>query len=144
MANRHLPEWRIAGFKIRPNGWSESDHLEMIFPQHRMARLSNPEPNVLALQGEIDLHESPVVKDRLLKMLESKPPVLFVDLSGVDYIDSSGLATLIEAMQRINVYGGRLALYGIRGNVQNIFRIARLDQVFRIFPDKTAAFEALK
>ena len=59
-------------------------------------------------------------------------------------MDSSGLAALIEAMQRIHAYGGRLALFGIREPVMNIFRIARLDQVFRIFPDRAAAVEALE
>jgi anti-sigma B factor antagonist len=108
-----------------------------------MAVITNPEPNILALQGEIDLHESPLVKERLLKMLEKKPARVFVDLSGVTYIDSSGLATLIEAMQRVQTYGGKLALYGIRENVRNIFHIARLDQVFRIFSDKDTAEKVL-
>jgi len=108
-----------------------------------MAVITNPEPNILALQGEIDLHESPLVKDRLLGMLAEKPPCVFVDLSGVTYIDSSGLATLIEALQRAQTYSGKLALYGIRDNVRNIFHIARLDQVFRIFPDKVSALAAL-
>jgi anti-sigma B factor antagonist len=85
-----------------------------------------------------------VIKERLRKMLEGKPSTLFVDLSGVVYIDSSGLATLIEAMQRVQAYGGHLGLFGIRGNVENIFHIARLDQVFRIFPDKATALNALK
>ncbi len=109
-----------------------------------MATLSNPEPNVLVLQGEIDLHESPLVKERFQQMLELRPSRVFVDLSGVDYIDSSGLASLIEGMQRIQVYGGKLALFGIQANVQNIFHIARLDQVFQIFPDKQSAVKALR
>jgi len=108
-----------------------------------MANVSIPEPNVLVLQGEIDLHESPRVKDGILRLLEENPPRVFVDLSLVTYIDSSGLAVLIEAMQRVNAYGGKLALFGIHDAVQNIMQIARLDQVFRIFPDKAAAEEGL-
>ena len=98
---------------------------------------------MLALQGEIDLHESPRVKDGIVLLLKQNPPLVFIDLSRVTYIDSSGLAVLIEAMQRINSYGGQLALYGIHDAVQNILHIARLDQVFRIFPDKAAAEAAL-
>jgi len=116
----------------------------MVTPRHeQMAVITNPEPNILAMQGEIDLYESPVVKERLISMLERKPARLFVDLSGVTYIDSSGLATLIEALQRVQAYGGKFALYGIRDNVGNIFQIARLDQVFRIFPDKATALAGL-
>ena len=108
-----------------------------------MASVSIPEPNVLVLQGEIDLHASPRVKESLLRLLEENPPRVFVDLSRVTYIDSSGMAVLIEAMQRIHAYGGELALLGLRDTVEVIFHIARLDQVFRIFPDKAAAQAAL-
>jgi len=109
-----------------------------------MASVSIPEPNVLVLQGEIDLHESPRVKEGILRLLEKNPPQVFVDLSRMTFIDSSGLAVLIEAMQRINVYGGKLALIGVHDAVENILHIARLDQVFRIFPDKAAAEAALE
>ena len=109
-----------------------------------MASVSIPEPNVLALQGEIDLHESPRIKEALRRLLEENPRHVFVDLSRVTFIDSSGLALLIEALQRINAYGGRLALYGLREPVQAVFRIARLDLVFRIYPDKAAAERALE
>ena len=108
------------------------------------ASINDPEPNVLVMRGEIDLHESPFIRERLGRMLAFKPPRFFVDLTDVTYIDSSGLATLIEGMQRIHAYGGKLALFGIRQNVINIFQIARLDQVFRIFPDRKAADEALR
>ena len=62
-----------------------------------------------------------------------------VDLSRVTYIDSSGLAALIEAMQKMDGCGGKLVLAGLQENVRPIFEIARLDQVFVIFPDVKAA-----
>lgn len=108
-----------------------------------MAIVSIPEPNVLVLQGEIDLHEAPRLREGVRQALELQPRCLFVDLSGVTFIDSSGLAVLIETMQRINAYGGQLALFGIHDTVEAIFHIARLDQVFRIFPDETAARRAM-
>lgn len=104
-----------------------------------MANISSPEPGTIALEGEIDLHESPQVKERLQPLIEAKLPRILVDLSGVSYIDSSGLALFIEAMQRIQAYGGQFLLCSLRPTVQTIFEIARLDQVFRIFPDKAAA-----
>ena len=57
-----------------------------------------------------------------------------VDLSGVTFIDSSGLAVLINAMQDIKEYGGQFALAGINNNVRSIFETARLDQFFLIDP----------
>src|SRR5947199_1469915 len=92
-------------------------------------------PNVLPLEGEIDLHVSPRIATSLGAMVEENPKQLVVDLSKVTYIDSSGLAVLIEAMQNVESYGGRFALAGLQENVKPIFEIARLDQVFRIFPD---------
>ena len=99
-------------------------------------------PNVLPLEGEIDLHVSPIVTASLKLMIEKKPRQLIVDLSRVTYIDSSGLAALIEGMQNVEQYGGKFALAGLPETVRTIFEIARLDQVFQIFPDVDAALAA--
>lgn len=99
-------------------------------------------PNVLPLDGEIDLHVSPTIAASLKSMTADKPKQLVVDLSRVTYIDSSGLAVLIEAMQNVNGYGGKFALAGLQEAVRPIFEIARLDQVFRIFPEVGAALAA--
>jgi anti-sigma B factor antagonist len=99
-------------------------------------------PNVLPLEGEIDLHVSPQISASLAAMIKKKPAKVVVDLAKVTYIDSSGLAVLIEAMQKVGAYGGKFALAGLQESVQPIFEIARLDQVFRIFPDNAAALAA--
>jgi anti-sigma B factor antagonist len=100
---------------------------------------SKTRPNVLSLEGEIDLHVSPNLTAALNRMIDKKPKQLVVDLSRVTYIDSAGLAALIEGMQKIEAYGGKLALAGLQETVRSIFEIARLDQVFRIFTDVNAA-----
>ncbi|CAN5596967.1 STAS domain-containing protein [soil metagenome] len=97
------------------------------------------EPSILPLEGEIDLHVSPQIGTSLANLIAAKPPLLVVDLSKVSYIDSSGLAVLIEAMQNVGSYGGKFALCGLQDGVRPIFEIARLDQVFRIFPDAASA-----
>ena len=98
--------------------------------------------NVLPLDGEIDLHVSPRVATSLHSMIEQHPARLVVDLSDVTYIDSSGLAVLIEAMQNVEAYGGKFFIAGLQDNVRSIFEIARLDQVFIIFPHVDAALSA--
>ncbi len=107
------------------------------FPMPRKDR-----PNVLPLDGEIDLHVSPTVTASLNMMIETKPKLLVVDLSRVTYIDSAGLAALIEGMQKVESYGGKFALAGLQETVRSIFEISRLDQVFRIFRDVDAALAA--
>jgi anti-sigma B factor antagonist len=94
---------------------------------------------IVPLEGEIDLHVSPRVAAALNAALKEKPRNLVVDLSKVSYIDSSGLAVLIEVMQSVEKYGGKFALAALQENVKPIFEIARLDQVFRIFPDVESA-----
>jgi anti-sigma B factor antagonist len=96
-------------------------------------------PNVLPLKGEIDLHISPAITASLNAMIEKKPERLVVDLSRVTYIDSAGLAALIQAMQKVEAYGGKFLLAGLQETVRSIFEISRLDQVFQIFPDADAA-----
>jgi anti-sigma B factor antagonist len=100
------------------------------------------QPNVLPLEGEIDLHVSPEVAESLRTMIAKKPKCVVVDLSRVPYLDSSGLAVLIEGMQNAQEYGGKFALAGVQESVQHIFEIARLDQVFQIFPDVDSALAA--
>jgi anti-sigma B factor antagonist len=98
-------------------------------------------PTVVPLEGEIDLHVSPRVAATLNAALKEQPRNLVVDMSKCSYIDSSGLAVLIEAMQNVEKYGGKFALAALQENVKPIFEIARLDQVFRIFPDVDDASE---
>src|SRR3982750_1689609 len=98
-------------------------------------------PNVLPLEGEIDLHVSPEVSKSLRAMVEKKPKVVIVDLAKVTYLDSSGLAALIEGMQNVQEYGGKFALANVQETVQHIFEIARLDQVFQIYPNIESALE---
>lgn len=107
-----------------------------------MSAPSSDHPNVLPLDGEIDLHVSPGIASSLAAMVQNRPQQLVVDLSRVSYIDSSGLAVLIEAMQNVAAYGGKFALAGLQDVVRPIFEIARLDQVFRIFPDVDTALAA--
>ncbi len=71
---------------------------------------------------------------RINPLIASRSPVVHVDMSRVSYIDSSGLAAFIDAMQRIQAYGGEFALVAMRDSVHKIFEISRLDQVFKIYP----------
>ncbi len=104
--------------------------------------MATTQPSVLPLEGEIDLHVSPQIGASLATLIAQKPSQMVVDLSKVTYIDSSGLAVLIEAMQNVDHYGGKFALSGLQESVRPIFEIARLDQVFRIFPDTASALGA--
>ena len=97
---------------------------------------------VLALSGEIDMNSSPELRMSLLEIIRKKTPVLFVDFSGVSYIDSSGIATFVEGLKGMMPYGGRLKFVSIPPNIAEIFGFAKLDKVFEIHGSLDDAFRS--
>ncbi len=88
---------------------------------------------VLAPRGDIDLSRSPDLRSSLRRIQDSRAPKrLIVDLSGVSYMDSSGVATLVEALQTARKRNSQVILCGLEPRVRSIFEIARLDTVFTI------------
>jgi anti-sigma B factor antagonist len=96
----------------------------------------------VSLAGEIDLSRSPEVRVGLLQLTAGKPQRVVVDLSGVPYMDSSGVATLVEAMQQQRKHQGKIILCGLQPKVRSIFEIARLDMIFTIVEDADSARSA--
>jgi anti-sigma B factor antagonist len=97
----------------------------------------------LILTGEIDLHASPTLRAELQACAGEKIPVLLVDFTGVDYIDSSGLATFIEYVRETGAFKGQIALYGLKKKVRTIFDLVRLNELFTITDSAEAAQAAL-
>jgi anti-sigma B factor antagonist len=86
---------------------------------------------VIAISGDVDLDSSPKVRDVLLDCVGSKRPVL-VDMSGVSYIDSSGVASLVEAHQSARKGKSTFALADVSQSAMRVLELARLDKVFTI------------
>ena len=98
--------------------------------------------NVLPLEGDIDLHVSPAVRESLNAVIKKKSERIVIDFSRATYIDSAGLAALILAMQEVEAYGGSFFLAGLQETLRSIFETSRLDGIFPIFPDVDAALAA--
>lgn len=96
---------------------------------------------ILAPEGDVDLSSSTVLRDAIRRALASKPGRLVVDLARVEYMDSSGVATLVEALQNARKTAARLVLCGLNPRVYTVFEIARLHTVFKIAPTLDAALE---
>jgi anti-sigma B factor antagonist len=92
--------------------------------------------------GDIDLTASPVLRQELKRVQAGRPARLVVDLAKVPYMDSSGVATLVEAMQVARKSGTKMFLCTLTDRVRSIFEIARLDTVFTILPTEDAALNA--
>lgn len=91
-----------------------------------------PDGAILSPIGEIDLGRAPAFREHLFTAQQKKPRRLIVDLGQVPYMDSSGVATLVEAMQTARRSGCKLVLCNMQARVRSIFEIARLDSVFTI------------
>lgn len=85
---------------------------------------------IFTVAGQVDMHTSPNLRGHLRKALDGKASPLVVDLTSVSFIDSSGLATLIEALQAVGRYGGKLRLCGLAPDVRKLFDLAQLSTIF--------------
>ncbi|MBL6931362.1 MAG: STAS domain-containing protein [Rhodospirillales bacterium] len=86
---------------------------------------------IVGFSGDVDLQSSPEARKILLQCVARKMPVL-VDLSAVNYIDSSGIASLVEALQTARKGGGSLMLVSVSEAALRVLELARLDKVFTI------------
>jgi anti-sigma B factor antagonist len=93
---------------------------------------------IIALQGEIDLENAPAVRKALLEQLKPGKPVL-IDMALVSYIDSSGIASLVEGLQIARKHSCDLALVAVSPRAHRVLELARLDKVFTIYADLAAA-----
>ncbi len=103
---------------------------------------TNENPNgvvTLAIQGDMDMNSSPQVRDQLSSLFKKNQKAVIVDLSGVPYIDSSGIATLVEGLQWSHSSKNKFRLVGLSDGVKDVFEIARLLPVFETFETKEQA-----
>lgn len=97
--------------------------------------------HIVQLSGEVDLGNSPKARQILLDAVGRGKKVL-VDLASVTYMDSSGIASLVEAFQRSKKNGGSFALVCVNPAVLRVLNLARLDKVFIIHDNLESALNA--
>jgi len=86
----------------------------------------------VAIQGRITVSNSAEMRTALANALSTKPASVSLDLSGAFHLDTSGLATLIEALRIARNQGTRLILSGMRDQPRYFFEITHLDRLFEI------------
>jgi len=87
---------------------------------------------VCVVEGDIDINTSPQAKKLFDKVIKDKSAKVLINLEKVEYIDSSGLATLVEILKNIKGYGGRLKLASLSNKVKSLFEITKLEKLFDI------------
>ena len=94
---------------------------------------------VVELGGRFDAHEVPEVRKQLENARSSGNGRVVVNLLGVNFIDSSGLASLVQGMKHCREAGGDLYLSNLRQPVRIIFELTRLDRAFEIYSSEEEA-----
>lgn len=95
------------------------------------------------LQGELDCYHSPAVKERLFKLIENGDSDLILNLNGVDFVDSSGLAVLVAVHQRTLAHGGFLRVLCPNRAIWRVFEITGLQRAFPVYRDEVALMASL-
>lgn len=88
--------------------------------------------SICRIEGDIDIDTSGDIKKSLDKIISRNKNKIIMNLSGVKYVDSSGLATLVEILKKIRLVEGNLKLTNLSQKVRGLFEITKLDKLFDI------------
>jgi len=89
---------------------------------------------VLTVAGEVDVYTAPILREQLDLLADAQLPGLVVDLSRVEFLDSTGVGVLLGAVKRAHAAGGTLTVCGLRDHPEKIFRILGLARILAILP----------
>jgi len=96
---------------------------------------------ICVIEGEININTSPELRKVFDGLIRNSEKKVIIDFSKVSYIDSSGLATLIELFQRLKKIGGHVRLANMSQKTKNIFEITKLHKLFEIFENREEAIK---
>lgn len=85
---------------------------------------------ILAVRGSVDLTTAPGLRTRLAELIDDGHTCVVVDLSGTDFLDSTGLGALVAALKRLRMKEGEIRIVCSSGHVRKVFEITSLDRVF--------------
>jgi anti-sigma B factor antagonist len=83
---------------------------------------------VVAVHGEIDVATSPTLRERLIDLVSNGATRMVLDLEAVDFVDSTGLGTIVSVLKRARTHGGDLRLVCTEARIRRLFEITGLDK----------------
>ncbi|HLY18858.1 MAG TPA: STAS domain-containing protein [Bryobacteraceae bacterium] len=96
---------------------------------------------IVEVEGDVDLGTSPDLRRTLFEALQQAPK-LALNLASIRYIDSSGIATLIEVLKDSQRLGKEFVLFGLSPAVQQVFRLTHVIRIFQVFNSEQEALES--
>ena len=100
--------------------------------------------HLIAVRGEVHVSTAPEFSERLNDAIAGGKTGVVIDMTGVDFIDSTGLSVLLNALRRVTRQQGTLALAVSNPTVLRLFEITRLDSTFDILPDRETAIARVR
>jgi anti-sigma B factor antagonist len=98
---------------------------------------------ILDISGDIDLaHSTEVRRLVLFEFRQNRTPRVILNLHAVNYIDSSGVASLVEGLKAARDVGSRLILYGLSPIAHEVLQLSKLLKIFEIYDTEDMALEA--
>jgi len=91
---------------------------------------------VLKLEGRLDASSAKDIKEKVASLTKEN---LVIDMEGIDFIDSSGLGSLVSSLRSVNKLGGDIKISALQDQVRAIFELTRLHRIFGIYDDSDAA-----
>jgi anti-sigma B factor antagonist len=110
-------------------------------------RTVDGETKILDLEGEVgaaevDVYTAPVLRQAIVEQVDNGVKHLLINLTRVEYLDSTGLGILIGGVKRLKEQGGSLRLVGPSARITRIFEITGLNRIFDVYPTEQAALAA--
>ena len=95
---------------------------------------------IFDISGDIDLATSPELRKALLRELrELRTPRVILNLKSVRYIDSSGVASLVEGLKASRDVGSRFVLFGLNTTIREVLQLSKLVRIFEIYDNEEQA-----
>lgn len=84
------------------------------------------------ISGEIDIYNSNELREHLISLIEKSKNSIHMDFSRLEYIDSTGLGSLVSILKRVKEYNGYISIKNLTPNIQKVFKITNLGLLFKI------------
>jgi len=97
---------------------------------------------VVDVSGELVMRTSAKLQKKLTELVAAETTPIIINFEEVSFMDSSGLATLVECMLGVRKYKGDLRLYGVSANIRQVFKVLKLDKIFSIYSSEKEALES--
>ncbi|HKW57282.1 MAG TPA: STAS domain-containing protein [Candidatus Acidoferrum sp.] len=98
--------------------------------------------SLMDIRGRLTFFESGVLRDNIQRMLHEGRRHIVLNLSGLQYLDSSGIGELARAYVTVLKKGGEMKLVGLSRNVEEVLKVTRLSEVLPEFPDEQTALQS--